>query len=126
MSEGKIVFSDEMMRQLVSKAILDGISTEDRTSIITAAVQSLFTVPDRGQYRYGDKRTRIQEAFDDACGHVARVIATEELQKPERRVQIQQLVADAVDVAMNDNMARSLIVTKMAGALADALSKIRE
>ena len=66
MSGASVHLSDEMVSAAVTKAILEGITGEQKEAIIGAAVKSLLDVPSRGQYSYGDKRTRLQEAFDEA------------------------------------------------------------
>lgn len=64
-----ITFSPDEMQGLVVKAIMDGISEDQKTGIIAQAVASLMKESDSG--RYGPKESVLQQAFSGAVQQVA-------------------------------------------------------
>lgn len=64
-----ITFSPDEMQGLVVKAIMDGISEDQKTGILAQAVAALMKEDDRGDY--GRKETVLQRAFSGAVQQAA-------------------------------------------------------
>lgn len=111
---------DEMTK-IVSAAILEKISAEQRTTLISDAIQHLLQPSQKDNY-YGGKTSPLQEAFRHATVEVARIIVLEELQKDgEFKARIRELTTKAFEkLASNDQ-----IVSDLAHAIAAGFSRDR-
>lgn len=118
-----IQFSNEMLQQLISKAILEGIPEEQRNGIIQSAVASLLKVPEQPNYGKRDNRTVLQRAFDDAIRSVAVRVATEEMSKPENIALVSSVVSEAVTTLLS-GYEREKLVKNLAEALASGFQNI--
>lgn len=82
-------FNEDAMRQIVSAAIIQQLTQEDKDHIIAQAIAFLNTTPDR-RYDYGEKpKTRLQEAFNIAMGQMVYRVCNEYVaEHPEFRAAI--------------------------------------
>lgn len=93
-------FDAEFMSQVVSKAILDGISQDQRDALLAAAVEALVT-PKRTTYGMTPK-TPIQEAFESAAEIACRQIAHETLTQDARFMdRVRELTREAIERALS-------------------------
>ncbi len=73
-----ISISDEQMSTIVSKAIFESLSAEDRDKLIQGAIASLL-IPERGGV-YGSKKSPLESAFLNAASIAAHGLAIQELE----------------------------------------------
>lgn len=112
--------NDEQMRSVVTAAILQTISPEQRDTLIQEALKSLL-VPKQSDY-YGTKKTPIQEAFERAAFQVAMRVAEGYFAENETvRAEMEGLVAEAWQKVVGEGRIR--VVDRMADAIVVALSE---
>jgi hypothetical protein len=75
-----IKVDDNVMMSLVSKAILDGLTTEKRDELIQGALKTLLVEPPTD--RYGSKASPLRQIFEEQAQVIARKLIREELDKP--------------------------------------------
>lgn len=128
MSEHGITFPPEMMQQIVSKALIEGMGQEVRDSLIEQAVQALLVPTKINTY---DARatgpTPIQTAFDNAARSAVNQVAREVLEEDETfKARVKELMLDAVAQALSDpassgySTLREEIVAAVAGVIGRA------
>lgn len=119
-----INLSDDQMQALVAKAMFEGMTDEQKSQMITSAIQASLTKP-RGDRAYGEKRSEFQIAFDTAVYTVTNRIALEMIESDESfRAQLKGLFADAA-AKLFDKEAREPLVTEIAELIRRGLSKDR-
>ena len=117
-----INLSDEQMTDLVAKSLMDAITPEKRDEILKASIVKLMT-PDNSSY--GNKKSVIQSAFDDAVGRTARQIIEADLsQNPEFQAKVKQLWSDVAEAMFNGERYQT-VVKEMADAIVKGLSRDR-
>jgi streptomycin 6-kinase len=107
----------ETMRQLVQAAVIDKLSPEEKTSILSKAVASLF-VPTNA---YGSKTSPLEDLFAREAVTVARMQVQAELEKPENVQVIRGMVVAAFEIMLSDAGRREKAIDRMADALTTAL-----
>lgn len=86
--------SDDNMKDIIAKAVLDTLTPESRETMIQEAIKSLLVTPP--STTYGRAKAPLQEAFDSAVQQVAVKIAEEQLREnTEVQAIITKLIADA-------------------------------
>lgn len=118
---GAIQLDDAQLSAVISKAVLDAMSGENRDTLIRTAVTEILTrkVSDR----YG-ARTQMEEAFASACSKVAERIALEEMNKTENLAKVRAVVVAGVDKALGDiTVGGGTLASKMVEAIAE---KVRQ
>lgn len=88
-----VTLSDDNMKDIIAKAVLDTLTPESRADLIGNAVKGLLTTPIGNSY---DKKSPLQSAFDNAVREVAQQIAREQIVgNAEIKGTITKLIADA-------------------------------
>lgn len=111
----------EVMKDVVSSAILKSLDDEQRNHLIQGAITHLLTPQSTGNY-YGNKNVSpLTDAFNHAVEKVANKIATDMLENdPQVRLKIQELIVAAFDKVFNDN--REQTVSKIADAVVKGMT----
>jgi hypothetical protein len=108
---------DDQMREIVSAAILQTVTAENRDTLITEAIANLLRPKEA---RYGPKTSLLQEAFDFAVNEKARQILTEMLDTDQKiKAQVSDIIAKAAEKAFNEERKEQMI-DSMARAIATA------
>lgn len=90
----------EAMQSVVAKALMEGISTEQRDLIMEQAVKALITPP-KNSYGRVDGQTPLQDAFDMAATSAVRTLAREAIEKhPEFRERVDAMLGEAITNAL--------------------------
>ena len=106
---------DEQMREIVSAAILQTVTAENRDALITQAIASLFAPNSSG---YGSKQSPLQDAFNSAVFAKARQIVIEVLDLDETlNNKIKAIIVEAAEKALSDEK-RDDMINSMASAIA--------
>ena len=110
----------EAMSAVVSRAILEGVSSEQRDLLLEQAVKALVTPPQRESWRAGPPDpTPLQGAFDRAAQTVVNKVAMEMVGENEEFAQrVRELVGEAISVAADRDYD---LKAKIGCAVADAL-----
>ena len=88
-----VKLSDDNIKDIIAKAVLDTLTPESREQMITSAVKSFLTIPVGNQY---EKKSPLQSAFDNAIREVAASIAREQIiNNSEIHATISTMIADA-------------------------------
>lgn len=89
---------EEALKVLVAKSVIDGLTPEDKTALISKAVTDMLTAPSMGKDRWGnDKpgRSPLQTAFDNAVDAEANRYARRALEEdPVFQAGVKQLFTD--------------------------------
>lgn len=123
-----IQLTDDMMSQVINKAILESLTPETRNQLITAAIAELLNGhPVENRRGYGnDKRTNMQIAFDRAVASAAEDIARKEVSENEQlRALFKKMLADACEKIMNTER-YSPTIEHLAEAIARGLTQARD
>ena len=119
-----ISFTNEQMEALVAKAIIDGLTPEQRTEMITTAIKQVLAKP-VNQNSWGDKRSELQLAFDRAVTTVANNIATDMIKNDEAfKAQIKSLFVDVSEKLFSSER-RDEMASNIAGVIEKALTRDR-
>ncbi len=113
-------FDQQLMSQIVSKAILEGVSAEQRDTLLAAAVDALIT-PERGSYGVKPK-TPIQEAFEAAAKNACHQVAAQMIaEDPQFMQTVRDLTREAIDKALSaDTWEAEEVRRKILGAIAES------
>ena len=120
---GSIQFDPATMNQIVSKAIIESISDEQRDLIIQQAVNSLLKAPPRSGYGV-EPQTPIQAAFDNAVSMAAMKIAHDFVAENEQlKDKVRALLAQSAEVLLADEYSEfgQKMRKGIAAVMADAL-----
>jgi len=116
----EIKIDDSQLKDMIAKAVIDSLTPESRTELITNAVKMLLGRKTGNAY---DSRSELQVAFDNAVRNVAHEIALEHVKQPEMMEAINKIVAEAVKRALNlDSDAFNAMADKMADAIRRAIT----
>jgi hypothetical protein len=119
-------FNEEQMRALVTKAIVDGLGDEQKTLLISRAIEGLMEPAKRDQWgQVSDKRSKLEVAFDTAASAAMLQVAREELNKPENVEQLRKLVESSVARLFSVEHVEQ-VTSRLAFALRDALTGQKE
>jgi hypothetical protein len=117
-----ITLPEDQMRQIVTKAILEGLGDEQKTLIMTAAVEHLLGQPEeRGYHHNQDKRNRLQRIFDQAAEFAMQQVAREEFAKPENVARLREILGPILTNVLGEPGAYL-----MRSAVGDAIGKAFE
>jgi hypothetical protein len=112
----------ETMRQLVQKAVLDTMTPEAKDALLVKAIGSLFQADPSSIGVYGSKKTSpLEDLFAQQATLVARDVVRVELEKPENRQRIADMVVAAWQKMMGDSDRYEKAVDRMADALTAAM-----
>ena len=112
----------DQLSQIVSAAILNAITPENKEVLIKEAIAALIEPKKDSVYRHGPPRSALQDAFENAVRLIACDIVREELKVNEPlRGQIKRLVQDAMDRVMSADRYPSL-VDRLAESIAVAMT----
>jgi hypothetical protein len=115
-----VKLNDDNMKDIIAKAVLDTLTPEARTELLSTAVKSLLTIPNSSGY--GQRKSPLQEAFNSAIQEVAHQIAREQLVgNTEVKAKIEQMIADAWAKLTNDEN-YSQMVERVTSALGRGLT----
>ncbi len=119
----KVDLDDETLRTILAKAVLDTITEEKRSELIINALKDLIAVPPApsGPYGYDKKKSKLEEHFDFACNQAARETCKAEMEKPENRKAIEDMVVAAFQKMLTDEARREKAIIRMADALTAAM-----
>ena len=108
---------DDQMREIVSAAILQTVTTENRDALIAQAIANLLAPNSSG---YGRKESPLQEAFNSAVFNKAKQIVVEALDLDETlNTKIKAIVIEAAEKALSEEK-RGEMINSMASAIAAA------
>lgn len=117
--------NDDAMKQLVAKAIFDGLGEEQRQALVQEAISSLLN--DKANSRDYNSPTVIQSLFNSAVANAAGQIVRERIKTDEVfQAQLNQLFSDVARAffkAGTDDY--NGVVEKMAGQMASAFTRDR-
>ncbi len=120
---------DATMTGIVTKALVDGMSTEAKAALIESAIKEhLLTKPKReGYYGGPEPLSPLQAAFNSAAVSVARTVCTEILTKdPGFQAKMRQLYLDACSRLFDKPERYEALVGKLSGAIDSALTKLAD
>ena len=117
-----IKLDDAAMKDIVSAAIMQTMTAENRDTLIRAAITNLISPVSRGNY--GSQNTSpLQDAFNYAVRNVAEKLVTEMLQDDAGlKGQIRNLVTAAMEQITNDDERREKLVSRLANNISETLS----
>lgn len=120
-----LTINDETMQAVVSKAILEGISEEQKLSLVEQAVQYLITPP--ASTAYGAKApTPLQQAFNEGVQRVSRTVVDELVKDDEISAAIDAGIRKALVTEMTDDAwLRDTIVNAVSSKVADVFRSER-
>lgn len=108
---------EDQMQQIVSAAILQTVTAENRDILIKDAITRLITPESSG---YGKKLSLLQIAFNNAIHAQAEKIIADTLDTDEQiKTLIKDIVTEAFDKAFNSEKRESLILS-MASSIASS------
>lgn len=115
---------DAAMKSLVAKSIVDGLTPEAREQLITNAVTQTLSAQEKGNSY--DKRSPLQQAFDNAVVAEANRYARELLATDEKfKAQIEGLFADVAKKLFADEDTRESMVSALATTIRKAITQER-
>lgn len=119
-----IKFTDEQLQQVITKAIFDTLSAEQKEELLKKAVSSLLQpAENRGYSTY--RKTQLQEAYERAAYQVAQSIIVEEMKNDETfKANVKKLYADASEKVFAGDSYQKL-VDKTAGNIIEVLTSNR-
>lgn len=118
MASANISLDQETIGKLIGGAIMQAITTEQRDTLISGALQHLLETEDSLTHR-GKKVSPLQKAFNQAVEHYAQRTVMADLEaKGELSQKIHALIADAVTDWMTEG--REAHVARVASAIAEA------
>lgn len=119
-----LTFNTEQMEALVAKAIIDGLTDEQRSSMIQEAIKGIISKP-ADPRNYNDKRSQLQVAFDCAVSAYAEKYARLQLETDETfKSGVAALFTAAIKRLFEDSE-REEIITGIANTIKRGLSKDR-
>ncbi len=110
----EVNFDNESLKTIIAKTVLDSLTPEQREDLIVKALKALFA-PDHTPY--GTKKSPLEELFINAANRAAGEVVRTEIEKPERRAAITDLVTQAFDKVLSDESRKQKVVDRMADAL---------
>lgn len=114
--------SDDNMKDIIAKAVLDTLTPESRNDLIQNSIKSLLTTKPSGGY---GSVSPLQSAFNEAIATVARQVASEQLKaNAEVKTALEKLITDAWGKLTHDD-GYSLLVEKVVAAMTSALAPDR-
>jgi hypothetical protein len=109
----------DAMTAVVSRAILEGISTEQRDLLLEQAVTALVTPVKKDRYSLDPATTPLQEAFRLAAQRVVNQVATEMVEaNPEFVAKVHEMVGEVIVKAAEEDYG---LKSKIQYAVAEAL-----
>lgn len=106
-----INISADQMRDIVSKAIFDSVTPEERERILKAAIVQLLT-PEKPQYGRGDAVSPLEVAMKSAAHTVATQIANQRLaEDAEFKANIESLFQDVARKLFATDIREKLVQT---------------
>ena len=116
----EITLDNDMLKSVVSEAILKSIDDQKRDALVQAAIRHLLTSAQPTSYNRNPS-SPIQDAFEHGMRNVAVGVCRDILEKDESvREKLRGLVADAVTRLMDTN--REKTVEKLADAIAAGMA----
>ena len=109
------------MQAIVAAAILQQVGPEKRDELMTAAIKHLMTPGESRGYGYAPPKSPLQQAFEEAGRHSADRIMHEEMEKPEYKSKLQDVVREAMMRSL-EGEPREAMISRLAGALSTALT----
>jgi hypothetical protein len=92
-----LVIETDQVKELVSAAIMQGITTDQRNILIKSAIEYLITPPKKENFYGRDPVSPLQEAFNNGIYTAAQVIAREVVASdPAVQEKIRALLNDAL------------------------------
>lgn len=117
-SDVKLELDNDMMKNLVSEAIMTALTTQQREALIQGAIKHLLTP---SVERYGARSSPIEDAFQHAVRGVAEKIATEMLTNNEEvKTKIAGLLNEALTRLADTN--REKTIERLADAITQGLA----
>jgi len=119
----KLELDNEMMKGLVSEALLRSLDEGQRNTLIKGAIEHLLAPQNGDFHRKGT--SPMESAFRYACENAARTIINEEMTKDETfKTKIRELFSAALIRVMETDREQS--IGKLAAAITDALVRRRD
>lgn len=117
MTEMKVTLDPEEIKAAMREAVFATLTPEVRDKLIKHALESLM----KGTWQ---SPSEMQQIFSRQAELAAGEIMRQEMEKPERKEQLQKLVVEAFDKAFTGEMGDKL-VERVATAIATALTPSR-
>lgn len=119
-----VKLNDDAMTQIIQKAIIDSLTPERREEMLSAAVKSILSVP-VNPGSYGEKRSILQAAFDNAVQQVAYdYVRTELSGQTEFREKVKKLFEDvAAKLFEQDPEEYDSLIQRMARAISHNMTR---
>lgn len=115
----EVKLDESTMRDVITAAIVKTLTEESKALLIQQAIASLLA-PSKAdsQYRYGEeKKTRLQEIFDQAAYAMAIEVVRATLKEDDRvKASLRELVAKGLEKALED--------AELPGKLASVISEV--
>ncbi len=113
---------DSQLEAIISKAILDSLTTETREQLITTAVTDILQKPENAG-RSGEKRSRLQIMFDRQVEFLAEKLIREQLGEDSMfRTKVKVLLRDVSEKLFDDKEKRPLLIDKMVETIIKGLN----
>lgn len=118
--------NDDAMKQLVAKAIFDGLGEEQRQALVEGAIASLLNDGAKDHRGYGTNRTVLQEMFNDAVREAARQIVTSKIAEDSTlKAQLDQLFTDVARRFFKVDGEYNAVVETLASQMVSAFTRDR-
>lgn len=116
---------NDNVRAVMVKVLYDSITAEQREKLLQDALASLMTPSPQDNWLRDKKPSPLEKIFTDCAYDIARKIISEQMAKDDKvKSDIEKLYAEVLTrVFVTD---REQTVTKMALALKQALSELRD
>ncbi len=116
-----IKIDEKLVRDVVSSAIMNSLSQDQRNTLITNAVAFLIAPPAQTGYGGSRQPSPLESAFNDAMRHQASKVASEMLENnSEVKEKLHGLIAEAMQKLFTDN--RDATIDKIVRAVAEGIS----
>ena len=117
----EIKINEEAINSSIQKAIIDSLSEEAKTEMISKAIQYLMKPESKG--RYGSTISPLQAAYEQAAYKVSLDLVKAEVEKLESplRKAVEEVIHKGIEKWLSSD--KESIVDKIADALSHVVSK---
>ena len=114
--------SDKQVETAAQAAILNAITAEERTELVSEAISKLFKREKATRYPHTES-SKMMEVFERAVWDVAREAVKTEFEKPELREKVSEVVSVALVKAFED---QDDLVNSIASLISSSFAKAAE
>ncbi len=120
----QITLDQELVKSVVSEAILKSLDDQKREAMIQGAIKHLIT-PSSDRYGYGQKLTPVEEAFREAVRTVCAKLAQDLIENNEDvKTRIRDLLTESMERVLTSN--REVTIARVSNALIDGMAYKRD